>query len=339
MIDLLLSQRAARVMLALLAAIALVAALHLAQHILAPTVFALVLGIVISPVADRLYGLGVPRLAVAVLLLVATLALIGLALLLVEPLFSLLIDELPRIKVAVAGWIETASGLLRGIETISAEIENSVGAQAAQPQTAVPSVRDALWLAPGFAAQVFIFVGVLFFFVLTRSELYAGTGPMEQRFRRADRAVARYFAAVTLVNIGLGVVTAMVLTAAGVNYAVLWGLAAALLNFILYLGPMMIIAGLTIAGLVQFSGAQAFLPPFLFLLLNLTEANFVTPLVVGKRLAMNPLLIFTAIVFGLWLWGPVVAIVALPGLLWAGVVMRPSLAMRGPGAAPYVHVG
>ena len=78
------------------------------------------------------------------------------------------------------------------------------------------------------------------------------------------------------------------------------------------------------AGLIQFSGAFAFLPPFLFLLINLTEANFATPMIVGKRLAMNPLVVFIAIIFGLALWGPVGAIVALPVLLWFGVLFRPS---------------
>ncbi|MBV2358399.1 AI-2E family transporter [Thalassococcus sp. CAU 1522] len=327
MIQTILSEQATRVMLSILTTLALVMALQFGQQILAPMVFALVLGVVVSPLADRLSGLGVPRLVIAVVLLALSTAFTGAALLLVEPLVGLLIDELPRIKAVAAYWLETASGLLRGIEEISQEIGESVGAEDVDPQTAIPTVSDALWLAPSFLSQVFIFVGTLFFFVLTRNDIYAKTGALEGKLRKADRAVSRYFAAVTLVNVGLGCATAGVLMAIGVEYAVLWGLAAGLLNYILYLGPLMVILALTIAGMIQFIGFAALLPPAAFLTINMLEANFVTPLVVGKRLAMNPLIVFLAIIFGLWIWGPIGAIVALPVLLWFGVMLRPELVL------------
>lgn len=323
----LLEDRVIRAALLLIATVALVTALHLAQHVLAPFVFALVLGVVVSPVAERLTRIGIPRLAISTTLLFIVVSAIGVTVLLIEPLIVLAIDELPRIKAVAAYWLESASSILRGIEEISQEIEKSVGAEQVEPQTAIPSVSDALWLAPNFVAQVFVFVGTLFFFVLTRDGLYANLGARESRLRDADRAVSRYFAAVTLVNAILGGVTASVMMAIGLEHPLLWGLAAGLLNFVLYLGPLTIIVGLTIAGMIQFAGASAFLPPLLFLLINLTEANFVTPWVVGKRLSLNPLVIFIAIVFGLWLWGPVGAIVALPVLLWFGVLLKPDLVL------------
>ena len=320
------SDKAARLFLLILTIIGVVAALQLGQTVLAPVTFALVLGVVVSPVADKLGDFGVPRLVIAVGLLILTSSLIGAALLLIGPLVEVLIDELPRIKAVAAAWLETASNVLRGIETISKEIEESVGGESTEEtETAIPSVTDALYLAPSFVSQVFIFVGTLFFFVLTRNDIYERAGSSAEHLHKADRAVSRYFGAVTLVNIGLGVVTGAVMMALGVEYAMLWGLAAAVMNYILYLGPMMIVIGLTIAGMIQFVGATAFLPPLAFLLINFTEANFVTPIVVGRRLAMNPLIVFLAIIFGLWIWGPVGAIVALPVLLWFGVLLQRSV--------------
>lgn len=323
-----LSGRGVRVMLMILTIIGITAALHLAQQVLAPMSFALVLGVVVSPLADKLARYGVPRLAIALSLLILSTLFVAVILLLIEPLINVLIEELPRIKSVMGALIDQASSLLRGIETISQEIEESVGAEAVEPQTAIPSVGDALWLAPSFVSQVFIFVGTLFFFTLTRNDLYRLTGPLEIRLKHADTVVAKYFAAITLVNTGLGAVTAAALIALGVEYALIWGLAAALLNYVLYLGPLLIAVSLAIAGLLQFHGLFAVLPPLAFLLINLTEANIVTPLVVGQRMAINPLLIFLAIVFGLWLWGPVGAFVTLPLLLWLGVLLAPQ-----PGAA------
>lgn len=318
-----LSARGVRVMLMILTIISITAALQLAKQILAPMSFALVLGIVVSPLADKLARFGVPRLVIALSLLLACTLFLATAILLVEPVVNVLIEELPRIKAVMGSLIEKASSLLRGIETISEEIENTVGAETMEPQTAIPSVGDALWLAPSFLSQVFIFVGTLFFFTLTRDELYRLTGPLYDRLKHADKAVARYFAAITVVNAGLGVVTAALLLALGLEYAVLWGLVAAVLNYVLYLGPLLMVVGLGVAGALQFSGALALAPPVLFLFVNLTEANIVTPLLVGNRLAVNPLLVFLAIVVGLWIWGPIGAFVALPLLLWLGIMLDP----------------
>ncbi len=312
------ARRAIRVMLLIITLIALAAAMYFAKPVLAPAVFALVVGIVVSPLADRLERIGIGRVVVASSLLLLSTALLALLILSLDPLLSTLANNIPRIQREVRGWLEMASGVLRGIESISSELEQTMGSSEEDEGSGLPTLMDALWLAPNFGAQMFIFAGTLFFFVLTRNELYEQSGRHSVRFFRAERAVARYFAAVTIVNGGLGVATAAGLMVIGLPGALIWGMAAAMLNFILYLGPLLILVGLTIAGLTQIGGAGAVLPPLLFLLLNLTEAQFVTPYFVGRQLHLNPLFVFWAIVFGLWIWGPIGAIVALPVLLWCG---------------------
>ncbi|WP_170343238.1 AI-2E family transporter [Ruegeria arenilitoris] len=320
------SPSALRAMLAILTGIAIITALYLARSIVAPITFALVLGVVVAPLADKLEKVGCPRVISASALLFVTSTVIVAAFLLLEPLLSTLVEQLPAIKRELRSWVAAMSEFIRGIETLGREIEETVGADgAAETESALPSVMDALWLAPNFGSKILIFIGTLFFFVLTRPELYAAAGPLTERLYLADRAVYRYFAAVTLVNIGLGTVTAVALGLIGINDAVIWGVAAGLLNFVLYLGPLMILTGLLIAGLTQFGGAAALLPPLIFLAINLSEAQFVTPAFVGQRLQVNPLVVFIAIIFGLWLWGPVGAIVALPILLWFGVLMHPKV--------------
>jgi len=323
--DLLGTQRAQSIMLLIVTTILIGTVLDVAQAVLAPALFALVVGIVVSPLADRLDRAGVPRIVVASSLLIAATALLFLALIALEPLVMAMANELPRIRVEIGRVIESAAGFIRGIETLSDELEESVGMQDSDEDSApdFPTVMDAILLAPNFGAAFLIFFGTLFFFVLTRSELYRAARPYSDKLFRADRAVSRYFAAVSFVNIGLGMATALVMTLIGLNNALLWGLTAALLNFILYLGPLIVALGLLLAGILQFNGLMSLLPPLAFVVLNLTEAQFVTPTIVGQRLAINPLTVFLAIVFGLWLWGPVGAIVALPVSLWVGVLLKP----------------
>ncbi|EDZ48238.1 AI-2E family transporter [Leisingera daeponensis] len=313
-------------MLLIITLIMLGGAMYFAKPVLAPGVFALVVGVVIAPLADRLERIGVSRVAVASSLLLLTTALLALLILSLDPLMTSLASQVPKIKYEIRGWLDMVSGLLRGIESISSEIEETIGAAEADTEeegTGLPTLTDALWLAPNFGAQMFIFAGTLFFFVLTRNELYEKAGSYAARFFRAERAVARYFAAVTIVNGGLGLLTAAGLALIGLPGAWIWGLAAAILNFILYLGPLMMLAGLTVAGLTQIGGAGAVLPPLVFLAINIAEAQFVTPAFVGRQLDLNPLIVFWAIVLGLWIWGPVGAIVALPLVLWCGRMLVP----------------
>lgn len=330
-----LSGRAVRVMILVMFLIAVTTALYFAKPILAPVVFATVMGIVISPLADRLDRLGVARVAVAAGLLVLSTLLLALLVLSLDPLITALVAQLPVIKAEIREIVEMLSGVTRGIEAISSELEETVGQsgpQSAQGEEAtLPTLIDALWLAPNFGAQLLIFVGTLFFFVLTRNDLYAAAGPFASRLFRAERAVARYFTAISMVNGGLGVTAAAGLAALGVPGAWAWGLAAAMLNFIPYLGPFVVMGGLAIVGITQFDGVQAVLPLGLFVLLNITESQFITPAFVGHQLHLNPLWVFLAIIFGLWIWGPVGAIVALPVLLWSGRMLTPP-PLQGPPA-------
>ena len=312
-------------MLLILTIIGVAFALSVAKGVLSPVLFALVVGIVISPLADRLNDMGIPRVVSATGLLIISSGMLVFLFLVFEPILSDLVRQMPRIRFEIQSWIDTFSGLLRGIENLSKEIEQTVGVEssAADEPTRIPSLMDALWLAPNLGAKIFIFVGTLFFFVLNRVEIYRAAGPVSASLFRADRAVARYFAAVTIVNVGLGVATGLAMTLAGLENPVLWGVAAAALNYILYLGPLMVMSGLLIAGLVQLDGVMVLAPALLFLVVNFTEAQFVTPTFVGQRLEMSPLAVFLAIVFGLWLWGPVGAIIALPVALWLGVLLTP----------------
>ena len=82
---------------------------------------------------------------------------------------------------------------------------------------------------------------------------------------------------------------------------------------------------LLIADLITFDGAYGFLPAALYLAMNATEGQFVTFVLVGRSMSVNPLLIFFSLVFWLWLWGPVGGFIAIPRLIWFTVVTKTML--------------
>ncbi len=320
-----------RTSLALIAIILGLAALKFGSQIFAPLILALVTGVIVSPVMEWLEKARVPRSLAALLILMSGgVALAALAFF-AEPLIWRIADELPRIKWEIRGWIEEFRNLIRGLDEVNKQVEEALGADSTADSDAaaamVPSLTGALFLAPQLLGQILIFLGALFFFLLTRQGIYAWFsvrigGPeerdlIEQRFNNAEHLVSRYFLTITAINMLLGTALAGLLTIIGLPGALIWGVIATLLNYVLYLGPAVLVGGLTIAGILAFDGLLGFAPPLAFLFLNMIESQFVTPTLIGRNISLNPLLIFVSLVFWLWLWGPIGGIVAIPVLLIA----------------------
>jgi predicted PurR-regulated permease PerM len=94
---------------------------------------------------------------------------------------------------------------------------------------------------------------------------------------------------------------------------VLWGALAALAEFILYLGSTALLATLGLAGLVTFpSVSHALLVPGSYLAVNILQSNFVSPVILGRRLTLNPVAILVGLIFCWWIWGVAGAFIAVP---------------------------
>jgi predicted PurR-regulated permease PerM len=127
--------------------------------------------------------------------------------------------------------------------------------------------------------------------------------------------VGRYFGTVALINLGLGVATALCMYLLGMPNAILWGVMAGLLNFIPYLGPITAFFIIAFAALFTFPNlGQALVVPGVFLVLHLIEGQLVQPLTVGRRFEMNALVVLLAVWFGYGFWG-------IPGMLLATPVL------------------
>jgi predicted PurR-regulated permease PerM len=122
---------------------------------------------------------------------------------------------------------------------------------------------------------------------------------------------------VTLINLGLGVAVSGGLYFMGVPNAAMWGIFVAIMNFVPYFGPVAGIILLAAVGLLTFDTSiwQALLPPAWYLLLHLLEANLITPVLLGRRFTLNPVVIFVSLIFWTWLWGVPGALLSLPILV------------------------
>src|SRR5689334_10166899 len=180
--------------------------------------------------------------------------------------------------------------------------------------------------APQLLLQLFFALLVIFFFLAgwtaMRKKTIVSRGSFEGALTTARviqqvvDATSTYLGTITLINIGLGALTATVLWWLGMPSPVMWGGIVAVANYIPYLGPIVAALLLFVGGLMTFPDVWgALLPPAVFVSFHLVEANFFTPMVVGHRLTISPLSILISLSFWAWIWGTTGALLAVPLLI------------------------
>lgn len=193
-------------------------------------------------------------------------------------------------------------------------------------QGGMEAMVSALGAAPFMLAQLTTAIILILFLLIFGPRLFAAfvnIFPQVQDKRRSILLVrtiqvelSRYILTVSIINTCLGLTTAGALWLLGVEDALLWGVLVGMLNFAPYVGPLIGTIILCLAGLVQY-GAVAFalVPALVYFSINMLEAQFVTPLVLGRHMRLNPLVIMVWLIIWGWLWGVVGVLLAVPLLV------------------------
>jgi predicted PurR-regulated permease PerM len=314
--------------------------LYVAHTAFVPIALALLLALVLSSPVEALHRLHVPRSVSALLLLVLTLALIGGAIELFWTPAQHWFASAPQTLQTIRQRITPVARFMQHID----ELKGSADALAASklpPRTAVAVPPPESAPAMILDATREVLVGATTFVIVTLF-LLAGGPPMMARMtaafvddlhaghvlhviERVRAEVGRFYLTTTLINIGLGLATAGIMTAWGMPNPYLWGTLAALLNFIPYAGPGATLLVITIVAVVSFSQPGRILGVAgSDLLLVTIEGQIVQPLVVGRRLAVNPLVVFLALWFGGLFWGIPGVLLATPTLVAIKVIAEHS---------------
>ena len=133
--------------------------------------------------------------------------------------------------------------------------------------------------------------------------------------RAVEQQVSRYLFTVMVINIFMGITLGLGMYLIGMPNPVLWGVMAGLLVFLPYLGPLTGIAVVTLVAFLTFDSlARALLAPAIYFALETIQGQIVTPMVLGLRLALNPVAIFVWLIFWGWMWGIAGVLLAVPML-------------------------
>ncbi|PDQ22656.1 AI-2E family transporter [Mesorhizobium sanjuanii] len=309
----------------------IVYALYFGRAFFMPVILAFLLTLTLTPIVRFLRKHGVPDVLSASFLVLLSVCFVATAgYLLSGPVIDL-INNSSSIGLQLTERLEQLRRPFERIMEISHQLEGlmatsqDAGAQrvALAPSGILSQAADNLLSAATSITIVFVLSlfllasGTMFYEKIIQS--FASLSEKKRALRvvyDVEQEISHYLLTVSVINAGLGTVTGLGLWALGMPNPLVWGAAAALLNFLPYVGPLITITLVSIIALISFDTIPyALLAPAFVLLCDIVEGQFVTPMVVGRRLEINAVAIFIAIAFWSWLWGFVGALMAVPLLV------------------------
>lgn len=293
-----------------------------------PLTAAIMLTIMLSPLADWLMRIGLPNVFASLFALLLFLTLLVVALATVLTPAVALIDNVPEMMRQIG----QRFGELRGSFAWLTEINNALTEVTGGDDERVvvasgPSMLESIAIStPSVVLEVLLTFLMAFFMIearvrmrrrllLERSDFSASVRAARVMRDVQDR-VASYISTVAAINCASGVLVALAAWGLDLEAPVMWGGLAALLNFLPYIGPLVMVTLLTLFGVgTADTLLLGILPAALYLLLHGVEANVVTPSILGARFTMNPVLILIALSYFSWIWGIIGALLSVPILL------------------------
>jgi predicted PurR-regulated permease PerM len=307
--------------------------LYFCRSLLLPLVLALLLWLLLSPLMRGLKTLHIPAPLGAGLVLLALLGSVGFG-----------VYELSG---PASDWMQRAPQSLRAAEVKLRDLKRSVqrlGRATEQvariadvgpaPGPRVPVVAVSVQATPTLRERLFsqaadlvtdaVVMLILLFFLLASGDLFlrklVRVLPRMKDKQRAveiasqvEREMSGYLSTLTMINLTLGAAVALTFALIGVPNPLLWGAMVTCTNFVPYLGPAVNYGVFALLGLLTFDSVpRMLLPVGLFLLLNVLESYVISPMVLSKRLTLNPVMLFVSLTFWGWMWGIVGAILAVP---------------------------
>lgn len=311
--------------------ILLFSSLYFAREFFMPVVLAFLFALTLTPIVRFLRKRGIPSPISATLLVFFTAGSITVAGYVLSGPVTDLVNEAPKIGVQIREKLSELRGPIDRLLRISRDIDEATDNVAAtdtqrvvvqQPGIVSRAAGNLLSAGTTVAITLMLTVFLLASGTLFYEKIVQSFGTLSDKKRAlrivydVEREISHYLLTVAIINFGLGTAIGLGLWAIGMPMPFVWGAAAALLNFLPYIGAAMTIIGVAAVSLVSFETlTMAAIPPAFVLMCNIIESQIVTPVTVGRRLELNAVAVFIAVAFWSWLWGFIGALIAVPLLV------------------------
>jgi predicted PurR-regulated permease PerM len=308
-------------------ALALLGAAYVARDIFLPLAFAIMFKLLLQPIMRPLERARIPRPIASLFIILALLgAIVGLGAAIAGPA-SAWVAKLPEVVVKLQERLGYFRGPFNTLLTFFHELEN-IGSTGAPHASSGPLAGSGLLSAIFAGARSFadgLFTTVLFLYFLLLSgdsflrrlvEILPRFGAKRQAIdisQQIESDISAYLATITIMNVIVGLATALVMHFTGVGDPVLWGAFAFSMNYAPIIGPAVCTFVFLLAGLLALDGFwNALTPAGLYLAIHIIEGETLTPLLLARRFTLNPVLVIFSLVFWFWMWGIPGAILSVP---------------------------
>ena len=321
--------------------ICIVGVLYVARAFFLPITMAFIIGTMLSPAATLMERYRIPRAIAAVLIVVA----VGAAVAFMFGLIASPVMEWSNHLPELGARLKEKAHLFDRPLVLWQELQTMLGGSDTLATFQMPKfdwVQPTLeFLSPTFT-EFLLFVPTLILFIASWRELrramimnFGGDRPVRLRTMRIlneiEEHLGNYLLMVTMINVGVGILTGIICVATGMPNPAGLGAAAATLNYIPIIGPIATFAILVMVGLVTFPTlGGGLLAAAAFAAMTFLEGHFVTPTIIGRRLSLNALAVFIALAFWTWLWGPMGAFLSSPLLIVALIVKEHVMPVNSP---------
>jgi predicted PurR-regulated permease PerM len=320
-------------------------ALYFTSEVVLPICFAVILYLVLQPAMRAAARIRVPRIAAALFIILAFFGSAGaLAFTLSGPASEWVArapDSLRHIEQRLLAFKQPIADL----ESVSQQVEDMADGSKTDDKTVTvtgPGVSSLLFSGTRAMLVGLFTTAVLLFFLLVSGDLFlrrfvevlptfSNKKQAVEIVREIEISISSYLATIGVMNLGVGVATAIAAYFCGLPDPILWGAMAFLLNFVPILGPIFGAGVLLLAGVLTFDVTwRAVLPTGIYLAIHLIEGQTVTPILLARRFILNPVLVIISIIFWYWMWGVAGALLAVPLLATVKIVcdrIRPLMAL------------
>ena len=303
-----------RSLVSVAAVFVIIAGLKVAQPIVVPVFVAMFLAVITSPAVSFLVRLKVPTaLAIAIVVLLLFAIFYGLGSLLATSTDEFL-TNLPTYETQIQNWLIT-------IQNKSPWLVDHAKSQlsASQPTEQALSMLGAVFSGVGSLLTTLVLIIFTLIFTLMEAQNAArkvriifGDDHTIHYIKKFSVLVQKYLYIKSLISLATGIVVALMLFVIGVDYPILWGTLAFVMNFIPNVGSLLAAIPPILLGSIEFGLSGFILTSIGFIGINTIIGNLVEPRLMGKTLGLSPLVVFLSLLFWGWVFGPIGMLLSIP---------------------------
>ena len=302
--------------------------LYFARDFILPILLAWVLSSLLAPVVRALKRVRIAEPLSALLIISALLGTLTLGIYRMSEPVASWIQRAPQVLIDVRAKLQNFIRPVAEVQETTKEIEKMAGLGNEQQAAAVELKKPGLGQVVFSGAKDFVLSGgvmlILLYFLLASGDLFLlklvkvlptldNKKVAVEIYRRIEKDVSTYLSVVTLIYIGFGFIIGVAMYLLGMPNPWLWGVMAAVLSYIPYLGALVGLTTVTLVAILTFEDVfRIVLVPLVYFTVDTVQANLIFPMALGRRLALNPVMIFIWLIFCGWIWGITGALLAVP---------------------------